>query len=64
VNTVGWLAQEPEAMASRPRRQELGIAQFFVSEEEGDAVFWGAAVVQPLIFALVGAVLALRRRRG
>lgn len=64
VNTVAWLAQEPEAIASRPRRQELGIAQFFVSEEEGNAVFWGAAVAEPLAFAVIGVVLALRRRRG
>jgi hypothetical protein len=62
VNTVNWLAREPQAIAHRPHRQELGLQQFYVSAEEGDAAFWAAAVVEPAIFAAIGLVLTVRRR--
>jgi ABC-type uncharacterized transport system involved in gliding motility auxiliary subunit len=62
VNTVNWLAREPQAIAHRPHRQELGLQQFYVSAEEGDATFWAAAVVEPAIFAAIGLVLTVRRR--
>jgi ABC-type uncharacterized transport system involved in gliding motility auxiliary subunit len=64
LNTVAWLAREPEAIASRPRRQQLGLQQFYVSAAQGEAAFWGTAVVQPAIFAVIGLVLAARRRWG
>src|SRR5262249_25141352 len=62
VNTVNWLAREPQAIAHRPHHQELGLQQFYVSAEEGDAVFWAAAVIEPAIFAVIGLVLSVRRR--
>jgi gliding motility-associatede transport system auxiliary component len=62
VNSVNWLAREPQAIGRRPRQQALGLQQFYVSAEEGDAAFWATAVVQPAIFALVGIGLAARRR--
>jgi ABC-type uncharacterized transport system involved in gliding motility auxiliary subunit len=64
VNSVNWLAREPQAIAQRPRRQQLGIQQFYVSAEEGDRAFWTTAVAQPALIALVGFVLAARRRWG
>jgi ABC-type uncharacterized transport system involved in gliding motility auxiliary subunit len=64
VNTVAWLARQPEAIAQRPRRQALGIQQFYVSAAEGNAAFWATAVVQPAIFAAIGIALAARRRWG
>jgi len=64
VNTVNWLAREPEAISHRVRRQELGVHQFYVSNEQGNAIFWGTAVLEPAIFAAIGLVLAARRRRG
>ena len=64
VNSVAWLAQEPGTIASRPHQQELAVEQFFVSASEGSAIFWGSAVLEPLLFALAGAVVAFRRRRG
>ena len=64
VNSVNWLAREPQAIAQRPRRQQLGVQQFYVSAEEGDRAFWVTAVVQPALFALVGFALAARRRWG
>ena len=64
ANTINWLAYEHQAIAHRPFRQEPGIAQLFVSEEDGRRIFWVTAIAQPAAFALVGLVLVLRRRRG
>jgi ABC-type uncharacterized transport system involved in gliding motility auxiliary subunit len=64
VNTVHWLAREPEAISRRPRRQQLGLHQFYVSAEQGARMFWGAAVVEPAVFGLIGLALTLRRRWG
>ncbi len=64
VNSVAWLAHETGGIAHRPRRQELGVEQFYVSEAAGDAIFWGAVVAEPALFLVVGVALVLRRRRG
>ena len=63
VNTVAWLARQPESMGQRPRQQQLGYHQFFVSNEQGDTIFWTTAVLEPALFALIGIVVAIRRRR-
>jgi ABC-type uncharacterized transport system involved in gliding motility auxiliary subunit len=62
VNSVNWLAHEPDAISNRPHRQELGLHQFYVSAEEGDRAFWLTAVVEPVLFLLVGVALVVRRR--
>jgi ABC-type uncharacterized transport system involved in gliding motility auxiliary subunit len=62
VNTINWLAREPETIAHRPRRQELGLQQFYVSEEQGARAFWVTAVVEPALFLAIGVALAVRRR--
>jgi len=64
VNTVHWLAREPDAISHRPRRQKLGLQQFYLSAEQGDRMFWGTAVIQPALFAALGLALVVRRRRG
>jgi gliding motility-associatede transport system auxiliary component len=64
VNTVAWLARDPDVMAHRSARQEPGRNQFFLTAAQGDRVFWVAAVAEPLVFALVGIGLILRRRFG
>jgi len=64
VNTVNWLARQPEAISHRPRQQALGLQQFYVSEEQGSGIFWGTAVLEPAAFALIGLALVWRRRRG
>jgi ABC-type uncharacterized transport system involved in gliding motility auxiliary subunit len=62
VNTVAWLARDPDVIAHHAARQEPGRNQFFMSAEQGDRVFWGTAVVEPLLFAVVGVGLVFRRR--
>ncbi len=64
MNTVDWLAREPQAISHRPRRQELGVHQFYVSNEQGDRLFWVTAVLEPMLLAVVGVALAARRRWG
>jgi ABC-type uncharacterized transport system involved in gliding motility auxiliary subunit len=64
LNTVNWLAREEEAIGQRPRRQALGTQQFYVSNAQGNAMFWTTAVLQPTVLAAIGIVLAMRRRRG
>lgn len=64
LNTVAWLAQDPQSIGHRHRQQELGLQQFFVSTEEGNVIFWAAAVLEPALFALVGLVIAWRRRQS
>jgi ABC-type uncharacterized transport system involved in gliding motility auxiliary subunit len=64
LNTVNWLAREPEAIANRPHRQALGLQQFYVSDEQGRVMFWTTTVAEPAILLAVGVVLVLRRRRA
>jgi ABC-type uncharacterized transport system involved in gliding motility auxiliary subunit len=64
ANTMNWLARQPDAIAHRPRQQELGAQQFYVSNEQGNALFWGTAVLQPALLAAVGFALIVRRRWG
>ena len=64
LNSVNWLAREQQAIASRPRMQELGLQQFYLSEEQGNALYWVAAVLQPALFGALGLFLVWRRRRS
>ncbi len=64
VNSVAWLARDPESIAHRTPQQVPGVNQFFVSEEDGDRLFWWSAVALPSMFALVGIAIAVRRRRS
>jgi ABC-type uncharacterized transport system involved in gliding motility auxiliary subunit len=62
VNSVAWLVRDAEVIAHRTPKQEPGINQFFVTEEDGARLFWASAVIMPAAFALVGIGLAVRRR--
>jgi gliding motility-associatede transport system auxiliary component len=64
VNAVDWLAREPSAISQRPRRQQLGLHQFYVSAEQGSLAFWTTAVAQPALFGLLALLLTMRRRWG
>ncbi len=62
VNTVNWLAREDHLLAARPQRKEGGKNQFFISQSEGESVFWTAVIVQPGFFLLIALALLLWRR--
>lgn len=65
LNSVNWLAGEETMLGTRPPTQAPGINQLFISNRQGERVFWFGAVVLPaviLVFGLSG--VALRQRRG
>jgi ABC-type uncharacterized transport system involved in gliding motility auxiliary subunit len=64
LNSVNWLAHERQSLASRPRTQQLGLQQFYLSEEQGDILYWVTAWVQPAFFAAIGLFLVWYRRRS
>jgi len=64
VNSVAWLARDQEGLAERGRRQEPGRNQFFLNEDEGNRIFWIAAVALPALFGVIGLALVARRRWG
>jgi ABC-type uncharacterized transport system involved in gliding motility auxiliary subunit len=62
LNTLAWVSEEEQAMAHRPERAIPGVNQFYVTDEEGDRIFWLTVVLQPGLLLLIGMALALRRR--
>jgi ABC-type uncharacterized transport system involved in gliding motility auxiliary subunit len=62
ANSVAWLVRDPEGVGRRNPRQLPGVNQFFVSDEDGQRLFWASAVVLPAAFAVVGVALTMWRR--
>ncbi len=62
VNSANWLAREERLMAPRPAHKTPGKHQFFISQADGQSVFWGAVVIQPLAFLLAAIGLFVWRR--
>jgi len=62
VNSINWLAGEDSLMAARAEGKERGREQFFVTQEQQQAAFWLATVVQPSVFLFTGLVVFVRRR--
>lgn len=62
VNSANWLARDEELIAARAPQKEVGREQFFVTEAQGQAAFWLAAVLQPVLFLAVGVAVFVRRR--
>jgi hypothetical protein len=64
ANSVAWLVRDAEGVGRRNPRQLPGVNQFFVSEEDGQRLFWTSAVALPAAFAAIGVALAVQRRRS
>lgn len=62
LNAVAWLVSDETAMGHRPERQRPGVNQFYVSQAQGDRVYWIAVVLEPGLLGLLGVGLVLRRR--
>jgi hypothetical protein len=62
LNAVAWLARDDVTVGHRTSQQRPGINQFFVSEAEGDRIFWIVVVLVPGMLGLVGVALTVRRR--
>jgi ABC-type uncharacterized transport system involved in gliding motility auxiliary subunit len=65
LNSVNWLAGEETMLGSRPPSQAPGVNQLFISDREGERMFWLGAVVLPVVILLFGlGGVALRQRAG
>ena len=65
LNSVNWLAGEETMLGSRPPTQAPGVNQLFISDRQGERVFWLGAVVLPVTILVLGlGGVALRQRRG
>jgi ABC-type uncharacterized transport system involved in gliding motility auxiliary subunit len=62
LNTMAWVSEDEPAMTHRPERAIPGVNQFYVTDEQGDRIFWQTVVLQPALFLLVGVTLAAWRR--
>lgn len=65
LNSVNWLAGEETMLGSRPPSQVPGVNQLFISDRQGERVFWLGTVLVPALI-LVGGLsgVALRQRSG
>ncbi|HWP67486.1 MAG TPA: GldG family protein [Candidatus Limnocylindria bacterium] len=64
LNAIAWVSEDEAAMTHRPERAIPGVNQFYVTDEQGDRIFWQTVILQPAVFLVVGLVLAARRRWG
>jgi ABC-type uncharacterized transport system involved in gliding motility auxiliary subunit len=65
LNSVNWLAGEETMLGTRPPAQAPGVNQLFISDRQGERVFWLGAVIFPLAILVLGlSGVALRQRRG
>jgi ABC-type uncharacterized transport system involved in gliding motility auxiliary subunit len=62
LNTLAWVSEDERSMTHRPERALPGINQFYVTDEEGDRIFWQTVVLQPGLFLALGLGLAAWRR--
>lgn len=65
LNTVQWLAGEEQFITQRPKDEETApkLSSVFLTAQQGRVLFWLAAVVEPSLVLVVGAVVAVYRRR-
>ena len=62
LNTMAWVSEDEPAMTHRPERAIPGVNQFYVTDEQGDRIYWRTVILQPALFLLVGLAIAARRR--
>ncbi len=62
LNTVNWLSEKTEGLASRPRSPQAPMELLFLTENQSRMIFWSAVVIEPLIIFLIGLSVVLWRR--
>jgi len=62
LNTINWLSEKTEALASRPRAPQAPMELLFLTENQSRMIFWSAVIIQPLIILLIGLSVILWRR--
>lgn len=62
LNTIGWLAEEEDLIAVRPKNP---LSQpVILSQKQGRVVFWLPVVALPAIFGVIGALVLAAKRRS
>jgi ABC-type transport system involved in multi-copper enzyme maturation permease subunit/ABC-type uncharacterized transport system involved in gliding motility auxiliary subunit len=66
LNTMQWLAGDEQLITERPRDEEVApkLSNVYLTARESKRLFWLAAVVEPLLVLLVGAIVSLYRKRN
>lgn len=63
LNTVGFLAEEKDLIAIRPKTKSKALSGALVlSKKQSKFIFWFVVVVLPAVVLLIGAIIFLRRR--
>jgi ABC-type uncharacterized transport system involved in gliding motility auxiliary subunit len=62
LNAMAWVSEDEPAVTHRPDRAIPGVNQFYVTDEQGDRIFWQTVVLQPFAFLVLGLGLVAWRR--
>ncbi|HUE38771.1 MAG TPA: DUF4350 domain-containing protein [Candidatus Binatia bacterium] len=62
VNSINWLALEDTLIGVRPERKVGGKETFYLSSRQNYALFMLGVIVEPALFAVLGALVFVRRR--
>jgi ABC-type uncharacterized transport system involved in gliding motility auxiliary subunit len=62
LNAMAWVSEDESAVTHRPDRAIPGVNQFYVTDEQGDRIFWQTVVLQPFAFLVLGLGLVAWRR--
>jgi ABC-type uncharacterized transport system involved in gliding motility auxiliary subunit len=62
LNTLAWVSEDEQAMTHRPEHAVPGVNQFYVTDEQGDRIFWQSVVLQPCLFLALGLGIVAWRR--
>ena len=65
LNTVQWLAGEERLITQRPKDEETApkLSSVFLTARESRRLFWLTAVVEPSLVLIVGAAVAVYRKK-
>ena len=65
LNTVHWLAEEEEFIATRPPKEEtaLPFSPLLLTARQSRLIFWTVGILQPAFVLLVGIIVSWRKKR-
>ena len=65
LNTVHWLAEEEEFIATRPPKEEtaLPFSPLLLTARQSRLIFWTVGILQPAFILLVGIIVSWRKKR-
>ncbi|HXG20981.1 MAG TPA: DUF4350 domain-containing protein [Methylomirabilota bacterium] len=65
LNTVQWLAGEEQLITQRPKDETIApkLSNVYLTAQQSRVLFWLAAVIEPSLVLVAGAVVAVYRKR-